>query len=33
MHFLDLETRVEEELQRFMHLWQINYLRERRGEG
>jgi len=33
VHFLDLEARVEEELQRFMHLWQINYLRERRGEG
>jgi len=33
VHFLDLETQVEEELQRFMHLWQINYLRERRGEG
>lgn len=33
VHFIDLEPKVEEELQRFMHLWQINYLRERRGEG
>jgi c-di-GMP-binding flagellar brake protein YcgR len=32
-HFLDLPSKVEEELQRFMHLWQINYLRERKGEG
>ncbi len=33
VHFLELEPKVEEELQRFMHLWQINYLRERKGEG
>jgi c-di-GMP-binding flagellar brake protein YcgR len=33
VHFLDLDAKVEEELQRFMHLWQINYLRERKGEG
>jgi c-di-GMP-binding flagellar brake protein YcgR len=32
LHFLDLESKVEEELQRFMHLWQINYLRVRKGE-
>lgn len=30
--FLDLDTRTEEELQRFMHLWQIHYLRTRRGD-
>jgi len=33
LHFLDLEPKIEEELQRFMHLWQINYLRVRRGES
>ena len=33
VHFLDLDRKVEEELQRFMHLWQINYLRVRKGEG
>lgn len=33
VHFLDLDAKVEEELQRFMHLWQINYLRVRKGEG
>lgn len=30
--FIDLDTRTEEELQRFMHLWQIHYLRTRRGD-
>lgn len=30
--FVDLDTKTEEELQRFIHLWQINYLRTRRGD-
>jgi hypothetical protein len=30
--FLDIDTRTEEELQRFMHLWQVHYLRTRRGD-
>lgn len=33
IHFLGLDSKIEEELQRFMHLWQINYLRVRKGEG
>jgi c-di-GMP-binding flagellar brake protein YcgR len=32
MSFLDLDTHTEEELQRFIHLWQLNYLRTRRGD-
>lgn len=32
MAFQDLDTRTEEELQRFIHLWQLNYLRTRRGD-
>lgn len=30
--FDDLPPKIAEELQRFMHLWQINYLRARHGE-
>ena len=30
--FQDIDTRTEEELQRFIHLWQLNYLRTRRGD-
>jgi len=30
--FLEVPPKVSEELARFMHLWQINYLRARRGE-
>lgn len=30
--FENLEKKTEEELQRFMHLWQIHYLRTRKGE-
>lgn len=29
MSFVDIDDRTQEELQRFMHLWQINYLRQR----
>jgi c-di-GMP-binding flagellar brake protein YcgR len=29
MSFFDIDDRTQEELQRFMHLWQINYLRQR----
>ena len=29
MSFVDIDERTQEELQRFMHLWQINYLRQR----
>ncbi|MFN2449342.1 MAG: PilZ domain-containing protein [Candidatus Baltobacteraceae bacterium] len=31
MAFIDLEQKSEEELQRFIHLWQLNYLRVRRS--
>lgn len=31
MSFVDIDTRTQEELQRFIHLWQLNYLRNRRG--
>lgn len=30
--FVDIDSRTQEELQRFIHLWQLNYLRTRRGE-
>lgn len=30
--FVDIDNKTEEELQRFMHLWQINYIRTRRGD-
>jgi c-di-GMP-binding flagellar brake protein YcgR len=30
--FVDIDPRTQEELQRFIHLWQINYLRTRRGD-
>ncbi len=29
--FVDIDPKTQEELQRFIHLWQINYLRTRRG--
>lgn len=32
LSFVDLDTHTEEELQRFIHLWQINYIRTRRGD-
>lgn len=30
--FFDIDERTQEELQRFIHLWQIHFLRTRRGE-
>jgi c-di-GMP-binding flagellar brake protein YcgR len=30
--FVEIESKTQEELQRFIHLWQINYLRTRRGD-
>ncbi len=32
MAFLDLNTKTQDELQRFIHLWQIHYLKTRRGD-
>jgi hypothetical protein len=32
MAFLGLDNRTQEELQRFIHLWQLNYIRTRRGD-
>jgi c-di-GMP-binding flagellar brake protein YcgR len=32
MAFVDLNPRTQEELQRFVHLWQLNYLRTRKGD-
>ena len=32
MAFMDIDSRAQEELQRFIHLWQLNYLRTRRGD-
>lgn len=32
MAFVDIDERTKDELQRFIHLWQIDYLRSRRGE-
>ena len=32
MSFVDIDERGQEELQRFIHLWQLNYLRTRRGD-
>lgn len=32
MSFIDIDTHTQEELQRFIHLWQLNYLRTRRGD-
>ena len=29
--FIDIDQKSKEELQRFIHLWQLNYLRTRRG--
>lgn len=29
--FVDLDEKTQEELQRFIHLWQLNYIRQRRG--
>jgi len=30
--FADIDNKTAEELQRFIHLWQLNYLRTRRGD-
>ena len=30
--FIDIDSRTQEELQRFIHLWQLHYLRTRRGD-
>ncbi len=30
--FAGMDTKVEEELQRFMHLWQVHFLRTRHGD-
>jgi hypothetical protein len=32
MAFLGLDNRTQEEIQRFIHLWQLNYIRTRRGD-
>lgn len=32
MSFVDIDMKTQEELQRFIHLWQLNYLRTRRGD-
>jgi c-di-GMP-binding flagellar brake protein YcgR len=32
LSFMDLDPKTQEELQRFIHLWQLNYLRTRRGD-
>ncbi len=32
MAFMDIDSRTQEELQRFIHLWQLNYLRTRRDQ-
>lgn len=32
LSFVNLDNKTEEELQRFIHLWQINYIRTRRGD-
>lgn len=32
MAFVDIDHRTQEELQRFIHLWQLNYLKMRRLE-
>lgn len=32
MSFVEIDMHTQEELQRFIHLWQINYLRTRRGD-
>lgn len=32
LSFVDIDGRTQEELQRFIHLWQLNYLRTRRGD-
>lgn len=32
MAFIDVDMHTQEELQRFIHLWQLNYLRTRRGD-
>lgn len=32
MAFVDLDGKTEDEIQRFIHLWQLNYLRTRRGD-
>lgn len=30
--FVHIDSRTQEEIQRFMHLWQLHYLRTRRGD-
>lgn len=30
--FVDIDPKTQEEIQRFIHLWQLNYLRTRRGD-
>ena len=30
--FVDIDNKTQEELQRFIHLWQLNYIRTRRGD-
>ncbi|MBV9269707.1 MAG: PilZ domain-containing protein [Candidatus Eremiobacteraeota bacterium] len=32
MAFVDIDRKTEDEIQRFIHLWQLNYLRTRRGD-
>lgn len=32
MAFVDIDPKTEEEIQRFIHLWQLNFLRTRRGD-
>ena len=32
MAFVDIDMKTQDEVQRFIHLWQLNYLRTRRGD-
>lgn len=32
MSFVDIDEKTQEELQRFIHLWQLNYIRTHRSE-
>jgi c-di-GMP-binding flagellar brake protein YcgR len=32
LSFVEIDSKTQEELQRFIHLWQLNYLRTRRGD-
>jgi c-di-GMP-binding flagellar brake protein YcgR len=32
LSFVNIDNKTQEELQRFIHLWQLNYIRTRRGD-